>query len=37
MQKLVKKDKLADSRGASYISTCSLVNRKKERTQLKKM
>lgn len=37
MQKLIKKDKLADSGGASYISTCSSVNRKKERPQLKKM
>lgn len=35
MQKLVKKDKLADSGGASSIPTCSSANRKKERTQLK--
>lgn len=35
MQKLVKKDTLADSGGASCIPTCSLAKRKKERTQLR--
>lgn len=31
MKKLVKKDKLADSGGASYTPTCSSANRKKDR------
>lgn len=37
MQKLVKEDKLADSRGAFCTPTCSSANRKKERAQLKRV